>query len=259
MGLVPSTHAVYDLCWSFLLPLSLSIIILCNPAAAGNHDQRDRSDASEQLTAVGSSARVSLGPMGKVGLSFLVGAVGSVAGVAASFRVATMYGAEGWAVALPRSTAAQIAGAVVATYVGGSVNLFAVASAVGLIGAKSAGGASLLGALAASDIFLMALYFSGLMAAHKAPFLRRIFPAAAKTVTPARGDGPLEIATSLQEERGRPEQPAIGGAAAQEERKQSSHSAWRTVPAILALGGAICWLGNAAASARMAGTVLQAE
>ena len=251
-GLVPSTHAVYDLCWSFLLPLALSIIILCNPsAAARNTGQRIGSDAPQQLAAAaGSSPRVSIGPMGRVGLSFLIGAVGSVAGAAASFRVATMRGAEGWAFALPRSTAAQIAGAVVATYVGGSVNLFAVASAVGLIGAEGAGGASLLGALAASDIFLMAIYFSGLMAAHKTPFLRRVFPAAV-TPTPVLEGGPREIATPLQEERGRPEQPttvAADAAAARGERKHSFQSAWKTVPAVLALGVAICFLGNAAAT-----------
>lgn len=247
---------MYDLCWSLLLPLALSIIILCNPSAAaaavtGNNGQRIGSDSSQQLAAAeGSSPGVSIRPMRRVGLSFLIGAVGSVAGVAASFRVATVRGAQGWAFALPRSTAAQIAGAVVATYVGGSVNLFAVASAVGLIGAKGAGGASLLGALAASDIFLMAIYFSGLMAAHKAPFLRRIFPTAVAP-TPALEGGPREMVTPLQEERGRPEQPmtvAAGADAVRGERKHSFLSAWKTVPAVLALGGAICLLGNAAAT-----------
>lgn len=102
--------------------------------------------------------------MWRVGVSFLIGAFGSIAGVAASFRVVTT--CTGW-FAMPRGTAAQIAGAVTATYVGGSVNLLAVASAVGLVGATSVGGSSLLGALAAADIFLMSVYFSALVAAHK--------------------------------------------------------------------------------------------
>lgn len=109
-------------------------------------------------------------------MAFTIGAVGSLVGVATAFRVATSSG--GGVLALPRESAAQIAGAVAATYIGGSVNLFAVAATVGLLGATSAGGASLLGALAASDIFLMALYFSGLVAAHRAPCLHRFFPRA---------------------------------------------------------------------------------
>lgn len=251
-GLVPSTHAVYDLCWSFLLPLSLSIIILCNPGPAENKNNHySELDASGKMTAAGgqSSPRVSFGPMGRVGLCFLVGAVGSLAGVAASFKLATMNGAEGWAFALPRSTAAQMAGTVVATYVGGSVNLFAVASIVGLIGAKSAGGASLLGALAASDIFLMALYFSGLMAAHKAPFLRRVFPGAAEAAPKQkRADGRREMATPLEERDGPCQSPVGAAAAAQEKRETCPRSDWKTIPAALALGTAICFLGNAVAS-----------
>lgn len=107
-------------------------------------------------------------------MSFLIGAIGSVVGVTTSFRVATTFG--GWAVALPRDTAAQIAGALTATYIGGSVNLFAVASSVGLIGATNVSGSSILGALAAADIFLMSVYFSFLVAANKTPFFRRVFP-----------------------------------------------------------------------------------
>lgn len=120
-------------------------------------------DPAKESTAARS--RGSAGPIVRVGLCFLIGALGSVAGVAASFRVATTCG--GRAFALPRGTAAQIAGAVAATYVGGGVNLFAVASVVGLVGATSVGGSSFFGALAAADIFLMSVYFSVLVAVHK--------------------------------------------------------------------------------------------
>lgn len=165
LHLAPATHALYELCWSFLLPLSLSIIILGNPAIA-------KTSASSAMP--NRSAGI-IGPMRRVGLVFAIGAAGSLAGVGVAFRLAN----AGWggALMLPRETAAKIAGAVAATYIGGSVNLFAVAAAVGLMGTTSAGGASLFGALAATDIFLMALYFSGLVAAHKTPLLHRVFPA----------------------------------------------------------------------------------
>lgn len=155
---------MYDLCWSHLLPLSLAIIILGNPVVDKEQKRDSELGPAGEVTAAhlrGSPA----GPIGRVGLSFLIGALGSVLGVAASFRVATT--CSGRAFALPRGTAAQIAGAVTATYVGGGVNLFAVASVVGLIGATSVGGSSLFGALAAADIFLMSVYFSFLVAVHK--------------------------------------------------------------------------------------------
>lgn len=163
LSLVPAKHGLYDLCWSHLLPLSLAIIILGNPAVAERQKRKPNPGLVGESTAARS--RGPAGPMGRVGLCFLIGAFGSVAGVAASFRVATTCG--GRAFALPRATAAQIAGAVTATYVGGAVNLFAVASVVGLIGATSVGGSSLFGALAAADIFIMSVYFSFLVAVHK--------------------------------------------------------------------------------------------
>lgn len=165
--------------------------------------------------------------MGRVGLSFLIGAVGSVAGVAASFRLATT--CAGGAFALPRDTAAQIAGAVTATYVGGSVNLFAVASAVGLVGAKSVGGASLLGALAAADIFLMSVYFSFLVAAHK-----------------TLGSSPSSVVEPLQGKSG-PNQPGAGAATPGGGWRGSFRTCSTHTLALLAIGSTICLFGNAVA------------
>lgn len=254
LGLVPPNHPLYDLCWSFLLPLSLSIIILGNPIIASN-DKHQRSPDDADLVRVARQTggrRYITGPMARVGLSYLVGALGSVAGVAAAFSVATSCDVGGSKLALPRDTAARIAGAVAATYIGGSVNLFAVASAVGLMGEAAAGvgGASLLGALAASDIFLMALYFSGLVAASKTPFLRRVFPSAASRSRPDD--------LSAQEnggEMGAVDPVEIFPARARAEERQSSSfmSGSAAVPtttlaALLVLGSAICFSGNAVAS-----------
>lgn len=267
LGLVPSTHPLYDLCWSFLLPLSLSIIILSNPVITSDdkHHQRRPSDDSDLLLPLARQTggrRYLSGPMARVGLSFFVGALGSVVGVAAAFFVVTSCNVGGGALALPRDTAAQIAGAVAATYIGGSVNLFAVASAVGLMGAAGGGGASLLGALAASDIFIMALYFSGLVAASKTPLLRRVFPSAGSRSHPnddllsakEENDGG-EMATTTIIMADQVKTVPAPQARAEERRprsspvtSQSATVATTTTVALVALGSAICFSGNAVAS-----------
>ncbi|CAM9227619.1 unnamed protein product [Ectocarpus sp. 4 AP-2014] len=233
LNLVPATHSVYDLCWSFLLPLSLSTIILGIRVVAVGERRSDLNLLGES-SGERSSSQGLAGPMGRVGLSFLIGAVGSIAGVAASFRVATTSG--GWAFSLPRGTAAQLAGVITASYIGGSVNLFAVASFVGMVEVKLAGGSSLLGALAAADIFLMSLYFSFLVAAHKAPFLCRIFP----------GPGAPPSAVLKQPD-------GIGGAnqpnvvAAKPVWCELFGSTAANIATLLTIGSAICSFGNAVA------------
>ena len=172
-----------------------------------------------------------------------MGAVGSIVGVLTAFRVATSFEGVGGALMLPRETAAQIAGAVTATYIGGSVNLFAVAAAVGLVGATNAGGASLLGALAASDVFLMALYFSGLVAANKTPSLRRLFPAEESSIGRCSGDSTVHrssLGTGKQREGPADKLEAKGG-------RQLFKTKVATAVVIMGLGSAICLAGNAAA------------
>jgi Protein of unknown function (DUF819) len=61
--------------------------------------------------------------MRSVGAAFTIGAVGSVVGAVMAFYAATHIGPA--AFRLPVTTAAQVAGAIVATYIGGSANLFA--------------------------------------------------------------------------------------------------------------------------------------
>lgn len=220
LSLVPATHGLYDLCWSHLLPLSLSIIILGNPVV--DEKQKRNSDLETVAEPTSARSRRSTVPIRRVGLCFLIGAVGSVAGVAASFRLATTCG--GRAFALPRDTAAQIAGAVTATYVGGGVNLFAVASVVGLIGATSVGGSSLFGALAAADIFLMSVYFSLLVAVHK-----------------SQGSSPSAEHEPPQGKTGA-NQPAPGG------RWRAFRTSATDTLSLLGIGSVICFVGSGIAS-----------
>lgn len=225
LHLVPATHALYDLCWSFLLPLSLSIIILGNPAVA------QRALSGPPSVKPTRTSRGTIGPLGRVGLAFGIGAAGSLAGVGVAFRFATAN--LGGVFMLSRETAAKIAGAVAATYIGGSVNLFAVAAAVGLMDATSTGGASLLGALAVSDIFLMALYFSGLVAAHKTPLLRRVFPAADCSVTQAQ---------AATERNGNP--MVKGGVNGAMVSRRASFTAVAKISCMLLLGSVVCAAGR---------------
>lgn len=220
LSVVPAKHALYDLCWSHLLPLSLAIIILGNPVA--DEKQKRNSDLDPAGEPTAARSRGSAGPIRRVGLCFLIGALGSVAGVAASFRVATTFG--GRAFALPRGTAAQIAGAVTATYVGGGVNLFAVASVVGLIGTTSVGGSSLFGALAAADIFLMSVYFSFLVAVHKSQ----------GSSPGAELDPPQRVTGANQ---------AAPGA-----RWRAARTSAVDTLSLVGIGSAICFVGNAVAS-----------
>ncbi|CAM9445987.1 unnamed protein product [Phaeothamnion confervicola] len=174
--LLPSAHVAYDVCWSTVLPMALAVIVLGGP-----HGREDdaiiaaRMDKTAPVAADGTRRRRSSEALWRVAAAFAMGAAGTVVGACLAFRLATAAAAPA-AVALPRATATRVAAVLIGTYVGGSINLFAVARAVGLSGAAAAGGASVLGAIAAADVLVMALYFAGLLAADRAPQLHRWFP-----------------------------------------------------------------------------------
>lgn len=75
-------------------------------------------------------------------MAYGAGAVGSLLGALLSFLLVS------WARGLPPVMAAKCVAATAATYVGGTVNFFQVARAVGL---EREGGPAVLGALAAAD------------------------------------------------------------------------------------------------------------
>lgn len=81
----------------------------------------------------------------RTGIAFGMGALGSCLGAFTSFKASTM----------DAERLAPAVSSLFASYVGGSANFFAVAKATG-------GEPSLMSALAAADVALMALYFSGL-------------------------------------------------------------------------------------------------
>ncbi|CAM9691439.1 unnamed protein product [Discosporangium mesarthrocarpum] len=232
--LVPATHPIYDLCWTTLLPMSLVVIILGNTALSTRRPIKP--SPSLGLEAVRGS------PMSRVGLAYVIGAAGSLLGAVLGFCSVVYPWPTGSVLSLPRETAAQVAGALTATYIGGSVNLFAVAAAVGLSSGGSttvetgAEGASILGALAAVDVFLMAIYFTGLIAANRAPFLQRAFP------SPPRASDPERSPTSVLGS------PGCDGVPGKSHAKNGHCEALYHVGSVLlalATGYTVCAVGNA--------------
>jgi uncharacterized membrane protein len=133
LGWIPPTHALYDWCWSVVLPASLALLLL-------QGDQQSTGDDSSGILSVG--------------LAFGVASIASMIGCTASFLLCRSFPSLWLA---PRN-AAIAGGCLCASYIGGSINFF---SAARLLDAKS----SLLGAMAAADLLVMAVYFAGLVAA----------------------------------------------------------------------------------------------
>lgn len=155
-GLAPADSPAYDACWGSVLPASLSVSVLLAVDAAG--------------AAAGGGAGGGGGgglrwrgrgwmasSLGKVSIAYVWGALGSLAGAVLAFHAT----AAAFPGGLARPVLARVAAAVAATYVGGSVNFFQVARAVGL--GEGEGGQGLMGAVAGADIFLMACYFAALV------------------------------------------------------------------------------------------------
>lgn len=136
LGWVPPAHALYDLCWSLFLPGSLALLLLEKPPTA-SEGQKDQSSG-----------------IGKVGLAFVVSSIASIVGCMLSFFICRASPSL-W---LSPADAAVAGGCLTASYVGGSINFFATARLVD-------GRASLLSAMAAADLLVMAIYFAWLATA----------------------------------------------------------------------------------------------
>ncbi|KAJ1449456.1 hypothetical protein M885DRAFT_92995 [Pelagophyceae sp. CCMP2097] len=111
LGAVPAASPVYEWCWEALLPLSLSLTLIGQFSTTRTKDGGARQR--------------------RVGAAFAAGAVGSVAGAFAGYAVAVR------CVGCAAGDAARAAACILASYVGGSANFFAVAKIVGLADASA--------------------------------------------------------------------------------------------------------------------------
>lgn len=152
VGLLPLAHPIYDICASRALPLAVSLGLLSASGAAS---------AGES----GGDGGGSTGALRPVLAAFGIGAVGTILGSLAAYRLCT-------ASLLTRPAAACAAGLMGATYIGGSANFFAVATA----NRAAVRFPGLLPSLLAADLALMGLFLLALTAAARAPLLRRLYP-----------------------------------------------------------------------------------
>ncbi len=143
LPMVPIAHPLYDLCWSWILPGSLALLLLgyqTNASPAKSSLDEEKSKTSEQ--------RIILQAVARVACPFVLASIGSIIGCWAAFRLAI---SGTWFSSMESARAATAC--LAASYVGGSVNLFATAK---IIGAPS----SLLSSMATADLIAMAMYFS---------------------------------------------------------------------------------------------------
>ncbi|CAM9877532.1 unnamed protein product [Chrysoparadoxa australica] len=169
VGLVTAEHPVYAICWEHLLPMSLSCIVL-----ASNFGSPLRED---------SSSSPGLSSVSRVGLAFGIGAAGSLLGTLAGYAFATRAPVKG--VRLDGPIACKVAACLLATAIGGSVNMASVASALKLPPAT-------FGALAAADILVMALYFAMLLFGRRISWLQRFLPASSMHKVMSRSSQAIE-------------------------------------------------------------------
>lgn len=134
-GVIPAAAPVYDLVWSYLVPLAIPLLLF-------------HADLRRVLRESGATL-----------VAYALGAAGTVLGTLAAYFVVPL-GEHGW----------QLAAVFSATYIGGSMNYVATASAVGLHEG------TWLAAGVAADNLMMTLYFLLLFMLPSARALRMQYP-----------------------------------------------------------------------------------
>ena len=191
LNISPSSHHLYELCWTKLLPASLALLLLTPNV------QTDEEDSIATTTTSTSDAAKE--EIGAVSVPFVIGCLGSVLGCLVAFLVSVL-GRENtnrthshilkgrrhffWLpghLLLKPSEAAVAAGCLCASYIGGSANYFScariISSSVDIPDYDGASGV-LSGTFgsSASDLLIMALYFSTVTASLSSTILQRWFP-----------------------------------------------------------------------------------
>lgn len=152
VGLVPSSHVLYDLCWTRFLPASLALLLL-TPLKLGT-DKDEAAPARDTWD---------------MAIPFCLASFGSIVGCLVAFLVCQSWFDTPYA-------AAVAAGCLCASYIGGSVNFFATAHVLSSSPNSSGNMSSLFGSMATADLIVMALYFLILAAAAESSMLDSWFP-----------------------------------------------------------------------------------
>ena len=181
IGLAPSSHPLYDICWTKLLPASLAFMLMSG--FGGDDNGTSIQDTTEDE--VKSTIKT-------VSIPFAFGCLGSIVGCLLSFVGSVLMSTNTGRWTLPPLDAATAAGCLCSSFIGGTVNLFATARILGS-GPNAIDLESLLGSMAAADLLVMALYFAGLTAAVKSSYLQRIFPGRQKNARRVSEGGTAKI------------------------------------------------------------------
>jgi uncharacterized membrane protein len=195
---IPTLHSIYDSCWSTMLPGSLALLLLSLPS---NPDASLRDKNSKYLLSDNSVS----GAVKRLAVPFLLACVGSILGCSLSFVICNLYPT----LLLSPFDACQAAACLVASYIGGSVNFFATAAAIRqlqlskILEVRSSriSHSTLMSAMCAVDILVMAIYFSFLSVALQSQRLQCWFHSGSRTSIAsslAFGDG---TTTSMPKQR----------------------------------------------------------
>ena len=155
---IPTSHYLYDWCWSIFLPASLVFALLSSPASTTSSVTMSTYDAERASFNSHSKAIKSMA------LPFIVGSIGSILGCVTSFHYVSM--------PYPKQICALLAGCLCASYIGGTVNFFATAKA---LQSNDINLGSAFGSMAAADLVVMALYFGMLQTLSGSRWLHHLF------------------------------------------------------------------------------------
>jgi uncharacterized membrane protein len=150
-GWVPSSHVLYDKCWSLILPTSLALLVLSQ-----------KTSSESVTTTLNGTPKIQDNEIGNVGLAFVSASLSSFMGCTISFALSRILSPPLW---MTPSDAAIAGGCLCASYIGGSVNFFATARHVLIDKGKQ----DLLSSMAAADLIVMALYLAWLSTAIQNP------------------------------------------------------------------------------------------
>jgi uncharacterized membrane protein len=172
LNCVPKVHPIYDYCWSTILPASLALLLLSLPS---NQNARCRETTSKFSLSDNSV----FGVVRRLSIPFLFACIGSILGCTLSYLMCYHYPL----LLLTPFDACQAAACLVASYIGGSVNFFATAAAIRQlplakslkVGSSSMNHSTLMSAMCAVDIVVMAVYFALLSVALQSERLQRWF------------------------------------------------------------------------------------
>lgn len=181
---IPRQHFLYDICWSYVLPASVALLLLSlqrNPDVNTAGDEG--STASTASNVLSTSSTSTSASIRRLAIPFAIASLGSVLGCCLSFFICYKFPSI-W---LSPLIASQAAACLTASYIGGSVNFLATASTILLLdnGTTTASSIStMISAMAAVDIVVMALYFVLLNAMLSSRKLQQLFQSNNNIVAP---------------------------------------------------------------------------